>query len=890
MYMICKPFRLWKHSKAGSRVLMTLCWTLLILLQWSQAAYAEAAINIKEKSVKANRIYAPPTLDGVLDDGCWKHTDTVDDFTVFSDSSRLHHEQTIVQICYDKQNIYFGFQCLVAKQNMAALVAAASDLAGRFEYGLGGVIEILLDTDDDDRTFNHFLIHLTGQSRVALPWPDRERVLLQSLNNDYIRKHTLITDNGYVVEAAIPFSILGLNSDTGKRWRLNIGRVHGMVGSGLDTDALYSSWRCTDGRGFVDPQYFGELILIEDVSRYYWHVEQATELSPKDTEIVFNIINETGQDFAGFASLRTVQSDGVLRARDKPLSLEQGRNVRVTFDYTDSDDRIELTIIDTNGLIVWRGGISRSDKGVMWGGRRKRAEAKIPEGMFKDLTTHDLGEAVIVDEKQLFIDSHIISEATGVERVLHQPVKHVKNPLLLMEKPWEGVRVGSVTVLYDEQENLYKMWYLAVGPVTPTDLRGSRWFYHYCYAVSQDGIEWDRPIINKAKNNNVIPGFDELPGFRGVVIKDSHEQDPARRYKMMYRIVDKINETDSINVAFSGDGLHWNMASENPVIPQTDGGFCPFWDSRRCRYIAGVRYGPPNTRIVSQTESIDFIHWTPKVTVLRRTLIDEPYNTQFYWMAAAPYEDIYLGLIPAYHGSTTGKIAKDEQWKDRLDTQLTFSRNGISWDRVGPGGVLPIESIRRSPTNTKDWDYWRHLAEKMVFLPYGEYKKDWDWGQVYPVCPPFIVKDDTIRIYYRARGERHYARHHNALGPNGIGLATLRLDGFVSLYAKERGVLTTRPLVFIGDTLVVNADASGGDITVEALDEAGNSVPGFSKEDCMPITTDDIDHVITWNNDPDCSMLQARVIRLRFHLAKARLYSFEPRILNKHYIPLYDEE
>jgi len=93
---------------------------------------------------------------------------------------------------------------------------------------------------------------------------------------------------------------------------------------------------------------------------------------------------------------------------------------------------------------------------------------------------------------------------------------------------------------------------------------------------------------------------------------------------------------------------------------------------------------------------------------------------------------------------------------------------------------------------------------------------------------------------------------------------------------------------FLGDTLVVNADAAGGSIRVEALDPAGNTIEGFSQEDGTPLTTDRVRHVLKWRDNADCHLLQARPIKLRFHLRKAKLYSFEPRVGQNHYVQSYE--
>ena len=109
-----------------------------------------------------------------------------------------------------------------------------------------------------------------------------------------------------------------------------------------------------------------------------------------------------------------------------------------------------------------------------------------------------------------------------------------------------------------------------------------------------------------------------------------------------------------------------------------------------------------------------------------------------------------------------------------------------------------------------------------------------------------------------------------------------------SIETAGEGAMTTRTLLFIGDTLEVNANGAGGSIQVEALDADGNVIEGFSKEDCAPLTTDNVRHVLKWRDSPDCHLIQATPIKLRFYLDNAKLYSFTPRIRHSHYVPSYD--
>jgi len=219
---------------------------------------------------------------------------------------------------------------------------------------------------------------------------------------------------------------------------------------------------------------------------------------------------------------------------------------------------------------------------------------------------------------------------------------------------------------------------------------------------------------------------------------------------------------------------------------------------------------------------------------------------------------------------------------DRLDVQLVFSRDGVTWQRVLREGAIPNSGLQR------DRD-WKQAVEQAVFLPNGQFKKDWDWGTIYPYHPPLVVGDE-IRFYYTGTAARHWDSYHNdPTDTSAIGLATLRLDGFVSVEAgQQEGTLTTKPLVFIGDALEINANAQGGSLAVEALDPQGKVIEGFAKSDVEPLTADKVCHLVKWKAGTDCHLLQARPIRLKFYLKNARLYSFTPRILHNHYLQSYD--
>ena len=402
-----------------------------------------------------------------------------------------------------------------------------------------------------------------------------------------------------------------------------------------------------------------------------------------------------------------------------------------------------------------------------------------PPGMFKDLDDTIAGDTLVIHGKQLLVDDYVIGDMQGVEKRLNQPVKHSQNPLLKKEKPWEfAITYGAI--VRDETDGLYKQWYQIWSDVK--DSIGS-----IGYATSQDGIHWDRPVTDPGTGKNLIRFTPDEPwvGGPGVFI-DAHDPDPARRFKMMYVAKPSLQAASlASHLAYSADGVQWTQAVVNPAIPFSDTQVCPFWDVRLNRYVAFLRSGPPNVRVVSRIESEDFLHWSPKVTVVNKSKLDGPFNTELYTMSAMPYEGVYLGLINTYHGETIKPIPDDQPWMDRKNVQLAFSRNGVTWQRVGQAGAFTASELH----DDRDW---RQAAENAVFLPYGEFRKEWDWGSIMSTHHPPLVVDDEIRIYYTGINGRNWYNYHKDANDHAIGLATLRLDGFVSVNAgEEQGMLTT---------------------------------------------------------------------------------------------------
>ena len=107
-----------------------------------------------------------------------------------------------------------------------------------------------------------------------------------------------------------------------------------------------------------------------------------------------------------------------------------------------------------------------------------------------------------------------------------------------------------------------------------------------------------------------------------------------------------------------------------------------------------------------------------------------------------------------------------------------------------------------------------------------------------------------------------------------LARATWKRHRFVALSAQDDGLVTTKALSLPDDAagLEVNADAEGGQMRVELCGADGRVLDGFSREDCLPLRSDELRWRVRWKA-ADISTIHGDV-KLRFVLNRSRLYSF----------------
>ena len=187
---------------------------------------------------------------------------------------------------------------------------------------------------------------------------------------------------------------------------------------------------------------------------------------------------------------------------------------------------------------------------------------------------------------------------------------------------------------------------------------------------------------------------------------------------------------------------------------------------------------------------------------------------------------------------------------------------------------------------SRDGFHWRRTWDRRPFIDNGPVGA-FDHGLISVGGGPPIERGDDLWFYYTGSpvgqdgGDRDPA----------VGLCRLRKDRFIGHEAgAETGYLLTRQFVLEGNGLTINCDSvappyrdelTGIRVAVvqapdlsRPLPQNETGVPGYTLEDCDPIRTDNIEHVVTWNGNPDLGPLVGEPVYLRFQMQHATLYGF----------------
>ncbi|MGI5816545.1 MAG: hypothetical protein ACOX9R_00435 [Armatimonadota bacterium] len=449
-------------------------------------------------------------------------------------------------------------------------------------------------------------------------------------------------------------------------------------------------------------------------------------------------------------------------------------------------------------------------------------------------------------EPQYFVDDWLVDNRWGnrssqnVVRAFHQPVKHAGNPLI-------AGRGGYVQVLRDPDGGIFRMWYQTHAYVPDEDGNTPRIpRYAVGYAESEDGLAWELPEI----------GLHEWPDGAGNIVWTGHDgrrassphiidvPDEARRG---YRHVMSYTGMGGLHLVGSDDGIHWDPESVMRIAGfHSDTHNTIVWDERRQEFVlfcrAKERYadggelrdtGRPR-RVASLRSPELWTDWLadrhPSMILIPDELDLARGTNFFYGMPVFRHAGIYWGAL----------------WPFRMNsdimTELAFSRDGVNFER---------------------------LPTRPLLIDLGA-EGAWDGGMVFGGVG-WVEVGDEWWLYYGG----HDGPHGSADRTAGIGLTMIRRGGFVSLRGPDDGgVVVTRQIRWPGGDLVLNADASDGEIAVRVSDGLRKPVEGYDYDDGEAFSGDSVAHTVRWGAR-SLDALAGEVIRLEIALRGADLFSIQ---------------
>ena len=473
-------------------------------------------------------------------------------------------------------------------------------------------------------------------------------------------------------------------------------------------------------------------------------------------------------------------------------------------------------------------------------------------------------------ETQLFVDSVKIREKYGVTRVVH-PAQKLDHPVVKAEMPWEWKEKDGVpdkrvniygTVLKDDKGGGFRMWYSDAG--------------HVLYAISKDGVQWERPVLNISGETNQT----NLTLHSSSIILDPFEPDPGKKYKAvgcqsrgvdearLQRLKDKFELVDWYRdkdhrlyySAYSADGLRWTVNPE-PILLGCDT-ITLSQDPLTGEYLAfHKRQGDPRVvgiRQVFLSISKDMEHWSEPEPVMVADEMDHKaakklkggIYSEFYNLSAFPHAGQSLGFATHFR---------------RIDPpSALFGNDEVNGVKRSNTGIIDVQLV-----HSRDGRHWHRCSDRSPVIALGPHP--YDAGSIFGLCNSPVIVGDEMRIYYTA-----VTTPHGGVAPDrqqSVAMASWELDRLASLQAGAKpGVVETHEFIPEGRHLFVNADVGKGRLMLEVLDAAGKTLVGYEKENCVIKKQDSVRVPIQWTQAAD--LPGDAPIRLRFHLESGDLYGY----------------
>ena len=455
-------------------------------------------------------------------------------------------------------------------------------------------------------------------------------------------------------------------------------------------------------------------------------------------------------------------------------------------------------------------------------------------------TTSPAGDVVpAYPGPHLFVDDYLIASAENVTRKIQQPARDSAIPNPVVNAKQDRTFQPYMTISRSPETGRFRIWYGISTPDQNTHTSA------LAYLESDDGINWQRPhrVLN-------IPR--PMQFGSEVLDRGPFWPDQSQRYVYSYWF-------GGLRLAVSADGLNFRPLVDRAVVPHNHDIDSLSWDPLRQRYVTtfstfmshprfkGVR------RTTMQSFSENLLDWTPPFFVLIADNNFDEGETQFYAMEG------YLNRGPLRIGMV--KILRDDLFSDSKEVLA----------KRGAGFGIGYTTLAW----TRDGENW--VRDRDVFFDRGP-QGSWDRSHAW-IDEQLIVGDD-VHLYYGGYRSGHKA---NRFADRQIGLVKMPLDRYVARRAGDQpGTLLTVPIKLNAhaNRLLINANASGGELRVQLRDATSNNViDGLTYDNCRVLSNDGVRTEVLWGDEAQTrqklAALNGKAVQLEFALKNASLFSFD---------------
>ena len=454
------------------------------------------------------------------------------------------------------------------------------------------------------------------------------------------------------------------------------------------------------------------------------------------------------------------------------------------------------------------------------------------------------------------------------------------------------------------------------------------------YAVSKDGVVWERPNLGLIKwegqdTNLLLRLSGNASAQYACVFVDPHIANVSRRYEMLALLSASPPGFPPVHDRvvyqfYSKDGIHWNpeqALSKGPCAGET---WCSdslyinrMGSNGSYTYTAILKHGlisPPGglvpydiaaggERCMFVSSSTDAVHWTAAQVSLTPDWRDAQGTQWISAISTIAYEGRGSGARrDAQVGSTRGGAPLTVGWlpvfhslAQRIDMQLCATRDGITWWRPERVNAVPLQPLGEYGSGML-WPYRLFVPDRDDPTQLHAYFSGCQGlhGDIHSTLA--AERFEAMKSKWVSNGVWGYKglkigmESYNAVRSNiwfrgALMRATWRTDRLWALIPASGGdvagtATTTTQEDVAGLALHVNCRVTdqthtraNGTLRAELIGSNGDPLPGFSLADSNPFSSDSGNHIMAWKGGAKVPAT-SKDVTVRFELLRAHLYSF----------------